>query len=158
MRNVKKYMITMAAVLCLLLGLTACGGSQSGTLTTEEYQAEVDAANTAMGEALDALNGLTATDEDSLREGVKAMRSMAEPLRDLAAIDNPPEEYAEAHEKVSAGCTQFADALDSMCDSTEALLDGDMSADEYNTALTDAITGLTEGSIQITDGLDMIQG
>lgn len=163
----KKRLLTLTAVICLLLSLAACGGGQTpaedqpeeaAPMTAEEYQAEVDAASTALGEAMVALNSLSATDEESFRAGIETVRSMAAPLRDLAAIDNPPEDYAQAHAQVSAGCTLFADTLDGLCDGAIAMLDGEMTAEDYNTAMTDYVTSLAEAATQITDGLTLMEG
>lgn len=169
----RKYLLTWAAALCLLLSLAACGGEEApagdqtptedqmeetaAPMTTEEYQAEVEAANTAIGEAMLALSNLSATDEASLQEGLTSMRAIAEPLRELAAIENPPEEYTEAHAQLASGCTLFADAMDGLCDSAEALMAGEMTAEEYNTAGTDYMTDLTEAATQITNAFALME-
>ena len=149
----------LTTIVCLLLSLTACGGEQPSAedpsenpapMTEEAYQAEVEAVSAAMGETLTAMSSLSPTDETSYREGIDAIREMLPPLRELAAIENPPEAYAEAHAQVAGGCTLFADAMDGLCDS-------ELTAEDYNIAMTDYITDMTEAATQITEGLALIE-
>ena len=162
----KKYLLTLTTIVCLLLSLTACGGEQPSAedpsenpapMTEEAYQAEVEAVSAAMGETLTAMSSLSPTDETSYREGIDAIREMLPPLRELAAIENPPEAYAEAHAQVAGGCTLFADAMDGLCDSAIAVLDGELTAEDYNIAMTDYITDMTGAATQITEGLALIE-
>ena len=163
----KQRILSLAFLFCLAMTLTACGGqnggaSQDGTadttpMTEEEYMAEVEAANTAMGEAMTAISGLSATDEESFRAGLETMRELSAPLRDLASISNPPESFAEAHAKISEGSTLFADSIDTLCDSATALLDGEMTAEDYSTAVADCVTDLTEAATQLSEGLSMLE-
>ena len=93
----KQRITSLAVVLCLLLSLTACGGGQnqaenggqdaaSAPMTEEAYQEQVDALSADIGEAMASLGTLSASDEDTLREGVEAIRAMIAPFRDFAAI------------------------------------------------------------------------
>lgn len=145
----RKTVSILAAVLCLLLALTACGGS---AMSQEDYQTRVEALNADIMDAMTGLGGLTVTDEDALRDGISAVRDMAQPFRDFAAIDNPPKDWADAHAKVAEGCTGFADALEGMCDSAEQMLDGEITTEAYNTAITDYTTDLTAAATQLTEG------
>lgn len=127
----KQRIISLSILLCLLLTLAACGGHQTSgedqansPMSEEAYQEQADALSADVGTAIASLGSLTATDEASLREGIEAIRAMATPFRDFAAISNPPEAWTEAHGKVAAGCTLFADSLEGMCDSLTQMLDG----------------------------------
>ena len=162
----RQRILSLVFPLCLAVVLAACGGSGEGPaqsetedapMTEEAYQAEVEAASTTMGEAIAAMSGLSATDETSLRAGIEAMRDLAAPLRDLAAISNPPESYAEAHTQVAAGCTLFADSMDGLCDSATALLDGEIAAEDYETAVAEHLVDLTEAATQMSQGFALME-
>ena len=51
-----------------------------------------------------------ATDVDAYRADIEALHTMVKPFRDFAAITNLPETWAEAHTKITQGCSDFADA------------------------------------------------
>ena len=126
-------------------------------MTEEEYQTRVDELSTDIGTTMSSISGLSATDEESYREGIDAMRAMVQPFRDFAAISNPPESWAEAHAKIAEGCTGFADALEGLCDSAEGLLDGEIGSEDYSNAVTEHTTGLTEAAALLTEGFGMIE-
>ena len=169
----KKRMISLLALFCLLLSLTACGGggdsaggsasgsgSQNGgeTLMTEkEYKSQVENLSAEISTAMSSMSGLSATDEDSFREGIAAMRGMVEPFRKFAAITNPPEAWAQAHAKIAEGCNGFADSMEGLCDSAEGMLNGEMTTDDYNNAVMEYTTGLTEASSLLNEGFGMIE-
>ena len=164
----KQHAISLLALLCLLLSLTACGGgtpagdstgAQNETpapMTEEEYQSQVEQLSSDIGTAMSAMGGLSATDEASLRAGIDTMRTMVEPFRTFAGITNPPEAWADAHAKIAEGCTGFADSLEGLCDNAEGLLDGTVSAEDYSSAVTEHTTGLTEATALLTEGFGMI--
>ena len=165
----KQRIVSLAVILCLLFSLTACGGGQdqagnggqdaaSTPMTEEAYQEQVDALSADIGEAMASLGTLSASDEDTLREGVEAIRAMIAPFRDFAAISNPPEAWTEAHGKVAAGCTLFADSLEGMCGSLIQMLDGEITAEAYSSAITDYTADLNEAAAQLTEGLGMMEG
>lgn len=161
----KQRIISLSILLCLLLTLAACGGHQTSgedqansPMSEEAYQEQADALSADVGTAIASLGSLTATDEASLREGIEAIRAMATPFRDFAAISNPPEAWTEAHGKVAAGCTLFADSLEGMCDSLTQMLDGEITAEAYSSAITDYTADLNEAAAQLTEGLGMMEG
>lgn len=125
-------------------------------MTEEEYQSRVEELSTDISTAMSSMSGLSATDEDSFREGIQAVRSMVEPFRDFAAITNPPEAWTEAHVKIAEGCNGFADSLEGLCDSAEGMLDGEITQEDYNTAVADYTNGLTEASTLLTEGFGMM--
>ena len=165
----KQRITSLAVVLCLLFSLTACGGGQnqaenggqdaaSAPMTEEAYQEQVDALSADIGEAMASLGALSVSDEETLREGVETIRAMIAPFRDFAAISNPPEAWTEAHGKVAAGCTLFADSLEGMCGSLIQMLDGEITAEAYSSAITDYTADLNEAAAQLTEGLGMMEG
>lgn len=163
----KQRVVSLLALLCLALSLSACGGtSADGTnaqneaetvMTREEYRGRVEELSEDIGSAMASLNGLSATDEASYREGIGTIRTMAEPCREFAAITDPPEIWTEAHARIAEGCGGFADSLEGLCDSAEAMLDGEMTAEDYNSAVTEYTTGLTEAAALLTEGFEMIE-
>ena len=77
-----------------------------------------------------------ATDVDAYRAGIEALHTMVKPFRDFAAITNLPETWAEAHTKITQGCSDFADAPGGLRDSAVA---------EQTASLTEVSALLTEG-------------
>lgn len=164
----KQRMVSLAALLCLILTLTACGGGSSSEegdsqdtaatpMTEEEYQSRVEELSADIGTAMSSMSGLTATDEDEFREGIEAIRTMVEPFRNFAAITNPPEAWEEAHSKIAEGCNGFADALEGLCDSAEGMLNGEVTTEDYNSAVTEYTTGLTEAAALLTEGFGLME-
>ena len=125
-------------------------------MTEEEYQSRVEELSADISTAMSSMSGLSATDEDSFREGIQAVRSMVEPFRSFAAITNPPEAWTDAHAKIAEGCNGFADSLEGLCDSAEGMLDGEITQEDYNTAVADYTNGLTEASTLLTEGFGMM--
>lgn len=164
----KQRIVSLMVLFCLVLSLTACGGGDSSAdgadaqdgaatpLTEEEYQRRVEELSTDIGTAMSSMSGLSATDEDSFREGIQAIRTMVEPFRDFAAISNPPEAWTDAHAKIAEGCNGFADSLEGLCDSAEGMLDGEATQEDYNNAVTEYTTGLTEAATLLTEGFGMM--
>lgn len=165
----KQRMISLLALFCLVLSLTACGGGASSAdgsgsqdkaetaMTQEEYQGKVEELSTEISTAMSSMSGLSATDEDSFREGITVMRALVEPFRSFAAITNPPEVWAQAHAKIVEGCNGFADSMERLCDSAEQMLDGEMTTEDYNSAVEEYTTGLTQASTLLSEGFGMIE-
>lgn len=76
------------------------------------------------------------TDVDAYRAGIEALHTMVKSFRDFAAITNLPETWAEAHTKISQGCSGFADAPGGLRDSAVA---------EQTASLTEVSALLIEG-------------
>ena len=164
----KRCLVSLLAFFCLIFSLTACSSSASTddadstseaetAMTEEEYQSQVEELSADVGAAMSSMSTLSATDESSYREGIKAIRAMVEPFREFAAISNPPEAWAEAHSKIADGCNGFADSLEGLCDSAEGMLDGELTAEEYNSAVAEYTTDLTEAATLLTEGFGMIE-
>ena len=182
----KFRMLSLFMTLCLLCALTACGGGDAASsasseasqavsetsqaasessaaaggeaLTEEAYQSQVEALSADISEAMTAMTALSAaTDEDSMRAGVESVRAMAQAFRDFAALENPPEGWAEAHAKVVEGCTLFADALEGMCDNAIGVLDGTVDEAAYTEAVTGFTTDLTDAAALLTEGFGMME-
>ena len=126
-------------------------------MTEEEYQSRVEGLSGDIGSAMSSMSGLSATDEESFREGIEAIRAMVEPFREFAAITNPPKTWTKAHGKIADGCSGFADSLEGLCDSAEGMLDGEMAAEDYNSAVTEYTTGLSEASALLTERFGMME-
>ena len=158
----------------LALALTACGGDNGGgqasspstaptpsapaTLTAEAYIAELDTLNSAAGDFVNVTNSAMATistasatgDTEAMREAVEEIRSSIAPFQEFAAINNPPQEYAEAHAKIVEGCNGFATGIDTYCTALIRVIDGedvdlDAITSEYTDATTAAATLMSEG-------------
>lgn len=170
----KRRLLSLLALFCLVLALTACGGGGSSAdgssangsgsqskantaLTEEEYETEVEELSTDISNAMSSMSGLSSTDEASLRQGIDTMRTMVEPFRNFAAIQNPPENWADAHAKIADGCNKFADSLEGLCNSAEGMLDGEMSTEDYNSVVMDYTMGLNEAATLLTEGFEMIE-
>ena len=182
----KFRMLSLFMTLCLLCALTACGGGDAASnasseasqavsetsqaasessaaaggeaLTEEAYQSQVEALSADISEAMTAMTALSAaTDEDSMRAGVESVRAMAQAFRDFAALENPPEGWAEAHAKVVEGCTLFADALEGMCDNAIGVLDGTVDEAAYTEAVTGFTTDLTDAAALLNEGFGMME-
>lgn len=76
------------------------------------------------------------TDVDAYRAGIEALHTMVKSFRDFAAITNLPETWAEAHTKITQGCSGFADAPGGLRDSAVA---------EQTASLTEVSALLIEG-------------
>lgn len=164
----KRRLAFLLALFCLVFSLSACNsgsssGDQSGSagqeqtaMTEDEYKSRVEELSTEVGSAISSMSSLSSTDEASFREGIEAVRTMVTSFREFAAISNPPESWKDAHSKITEGCTGLADSLEGLCDSAESMLDGKMTADEYNNAVVDYTTGLSEASALLTEGFGMM--
>ena len=63
-------------------------------------------------------------DLDTMLVQLEDLRSYEQPFYDFAAIDNPPEKYAEAHVRLADACTQMGDVLDEYVDFMKGALEG----------------------------------
>ena len=164
----KRRLASLFAIFCLVFSLTACtsgspssdgSGSQSkaAPMTEEEYQSRVEELNADVGSAMSSMSVLSATDEASFQEGIDPIRTMVTPFREFAAIDNPPEAWAEAHSKIAEGCNGFADSLEGLCDSAEGMLNGEVTTEDYSNAVMDYTNGLTEAATLLTEGFGMME-
>lgn len=165
----KRRLASLLLLLCLALSLTACkdespsadtpdsSSKSDAAMTKEEYQSRVDDLNQAIGTAMSSFSTMSPTDEASFRSGIDSIREMTASFREFAAISNPPEDWKEDHNKMGEGCSQFADSLDGLCNSAEKMLDGEMSAEEYNSTITEYTSGLTQASTLLTEGFEMLE-
>ena len=101
----------------------------------------------------------TATSQEDLHallEPLEALRAYEQPYYDFAAIDNPPEKYAEAHERLANACTQMGDVLDEYVDLMQSIMEGTAS-EEDSQAITDKFTAATDEMAQAGKALTSIE-
>ena len=148
-------------LLCLLLtalmalSLAACGSQAAAPMSEEEYQTEMLNLMTSVTESTTAMEGLSGDDQES----IDAVRELASHFEAFAAIDNPPEAYAEGHAKIAEGCQIFADIVNGLCDEAEKVLAGTLTEEEFNANmealyaedLTRASDLLSEGFAQLDE-------
>lgn len=164
-KNMLKRLFAAMLIAAMALGLTACGGDkdkgagadnagqsaqQSTALTKEEYADEFD----KMGDTLTELQSKASGLEDDDVEGAKAiLEDMKKPFADFAAV-TPPEEYADAHVKIKAGCEAMVAYVDDIIGAAGKTGDELTKAGEsMQQHLTDAMTNIAEGA-QMLDEAD----
>ena len=95
-------------------------------------------------------------DPDALLPQLEDLRAYEQPYYDFAAIDNPPEKYAEAHERLANACTQMGDVLDEYVDLMKGAVDGTASEEESQ-AVSDRMTAAADEMAQAGKALTSIQ-
>ena len=92
-----KRLLAALPALCMLIALTACGGSQ--TLSKEEYEEAV----IHLGEDVAAIQEEFASlDLDNTDKAVNLLEEAKAPLQAFMAL-TPPDIYASAHVKLTSG-------------------------------------------------------
>ena len=138
----KNRLLPLMLALVMALTLTACGGSgDSGALTEEEYQQEVENLSAELTTVQTDAANLDPTDVDGAKQ-------LIEDLKQPFAALNPPESYQEAHEKLSSGCQAMIDFLDttaSLLEETDPAKLQEGSTEMMN-ALQTAMTDISEGA------------
>ena len=141
----KNRLLPLMLALVMALTLTACGGSgDSGALTEEEYQQEVENLSAELTTVQTDAANLDPTDVDGAKQLIEDLK---QPFQDFAAL-NPPESYQEAHEKLSSGCQAMNDFLDttaSLLEETDPAKLQEGSTEMMN-ALQTAMTDISEGA------------
>ncbi len=141
-----------ALVVVALLAVCVLGACGSKNLSKKEYIEEVNKLNTVSEEFFNAMtewagNAMT-MDTETAKAGVEEMREITKGFGEVAAIENPPKEYADTHKKLVAGLNGLVDALDKYFDSLIMGLDGEpLSAEELlavQTAVMDSITDISK--------------
>ena len=136
----------------------------SDTMDEASYMEKVNALPEAMtnfsNDMADIMSTMsTATsqeDLDGLLEPLEELRAYEQPYYDFAAIDNPPEKYAEAHVRLANTCTQMGDVLDEYVDLMQGILEG-TATEEDSQAVTDKMTAATDEMAQAGKALTSIQ-
>ena len=95
-------------------------------------------------------------DLDALLAPLEELRAYEQPYYDFAAIDNPPEKYAEAHERLANACTQMGDVLDEYIDFMKGALEG-TSSEEDGQAVADKMTEAADEMAQAGKALTSIE-
>lgn len=149
MKFVRKLGVLLLA-LCLLLAMTACGGSKA--LTKEEYEDAV----TKLGDDFTAIqNEASNLNMDDLDQTVKLLEDAKAPLQEFMAL-TPPDVYAGAHEKLSSGSQAMADYIDvviAMVNETD-LNQIQQQAQEMLELLQTASQNLTEGAALLEEAAE----
>ena len=133
----------------------------SDTMDEASYMEKVNALPDAMIDFSNAMAEIMSTaasqeDLDALLPQLEDLRAYEQPYYDFAAIDNPPEKYAEAHERLANACTQMGDVLDEYVDFMKGILEGTAS-DEDDQAIRDKIDAAVEEIVQAGKALTSIQ-
>lgn len=136
----------------------------SDTMDEATYLEKVQALPDAMAGLTDDMAETMATmsaaasqeDLDALLTPLEELRVHEQPYYDFAAIDNPPEKYAEAHERLANASTQMGDVLDEYVDLMKGILQGTAS-EEDSQAIVDKMTSATNELAQAGNALTSIQ-
>ena len=137
----KRFFALFVVALLAVCVLGACG---SKNMSKEEYIEEVNKLNTVSEEFFNAMTEWVGNTEVA-KAGVEEMREITKGYGEVAAIENPPKEYAEIHKKLVEGLNGLVDALDKYFDSLISGLDGAPLSDEEQLAVqTDVMDSITD--------------
>lgn len=170
----KVFAILLAGV--LTLALAGCAGDSntesnstdpnttSDTMDEASYMEKVNALpdamidfNDDMSEIMDTMSTATSQEDlDALLAPLEELRAYEQPYYDFAAIENPPEKYAEAHERLANASTQMGDVLDEYIDLMKGILQGTAS-EEDGQAVADKMTAAADEIAQAGKALTSIQ-
>ena len=136
----------------------------SDTMDEASYMEKVNALpdattdfSTDMAEIMSTMSTATSQEDlDALLAPLEELRAYEQPYYDFAAIDNPPEKYAEAHERLANACTQMGDVLDEYVDLMKGVLEGTAS-EEDGQAIADKMTAAADEIVQAGKALTSIQ-
>ncbi len=136
----------------------------SDTIDEASYMEKVNALPDAMTDFSNDLAEIMSTmstatsqeDLDALLTALEELRAYEQPFYDFAAIDNPPEKYAEAHERLANACTQMGDVLDEYVDLVNGILEGTAS-EEDGQAIADKLDAATDEMVQAGKALTSIE-
>lgn len=136
----------------------------SDTMDEASYMENVNALpdaitdfSTDMAEIMSTMSTATSQEDlDALLAPLEELRAYEQPYYDFAAIDNPPEKYAEAHERLANACTQMGDVLDEYVDLMKGVLEGTAS-EEDGQAIADKMTAAADEIVQAGKALTSIQ-
>lgn len=110
-----------------------------------------------MAEIMSTMSTATSQEDlDALLEPLEALRAYEQPYYDFAAIENPPEKYAEAHERLANACTQMGDVLDEYVDLMQGIMKGTAS-EEDGQAVSDKMTVAADELVQAGKAVTSIQ-
>lgn len=135
----------------------------SDTMEEAAYMEKVNALPEAMtdfsndmAEIVSAMSTAASQEDlDALLPQLEELRAYEQPYYDFAAIDNPPEKYAQAHERLANACTQMGDVLDEYVDLMKGALEGTAS-EEDGQAVSDKMTAAADEMAQAGKALTSI--
>lgn len=136
----------------------------SDTMDEASYMEKVNALPDAMTDFSNDMAEIMSTmstaasqeDLDALLSQLEDLRAYEQPYYDFAAIDNPPEKYAQAHERLANASTQMGDVLDEYIDLMKGILEGTVS-DEDAQAISDKMATAADEIAQAGQELTSIQ-
>lgn len=180
----KKSVLGILLAGALALALAGCAGDSNGesssadpnitsqveqsempdTMDEAAYMEKVNALPDAitdfsndMAEIVSAMSTATSQEDlDALLPQLEDLRGYEQPYYDFAAIDNPPEKYAEAHERLANASTQMGDVLDEYVDLMKGAVDGTAS-EEDGQAVAEKMTVAADELAQAGKALTAIQ-
>lgn len=180
----KKRVLGILLTGVLTLALAGCAGDSNGesnstdpnatsqveqseaadTMDEASYMEKVNALPEAMTDFSNDMAEIMSTmstaasqeDLDALMASLEELRAYEQPYYDFAAIDNPPEKYAQAHERLANACTQMGDVLDEYVDFMKGALEGTAS-EEDGQAVADKMTEAADEMAQAGKALTSIQ-
>ena len=134
--------ITGVLALSIAISLTACGSSSA--MSKEDYQNAVSQIGVDIYALSDSISNINYKDVDETK---KALDKSKEAFSKFLEI-TPPKAYAEAHEKIKAGCEAIINVIEQ---SSEALETSDETQkkqieEKINQSLETALYNLIDGS------------
>lgn len=138
----KKKIITGILALSIIISLAACGSSSA--MSKEDYEKAVSQIGVDIYTLSDNIANINSKD---VKQAKKALEDSKAAFNKFLEI-NPPKEYADAHEKIKAGCKALVDIIDK---SSEALETSDETQkkqieNDINQSLENALYNLIDGS------------
>lgn len=138
----KKKIIIGMITFGIAIALTACGSSSG--MSEEDYQNAVSQIGVDIYALSDSISNINYKD---INETKKALEKSKESFSKFLEI-TPPKSYADAHEKIKAGCKAIVDVIEQ---SAEALETSDEKQkkeieEQINKSLESALYNLIDGS------------
>lgn len=122
----------------------------------EKYHALGDA-TIDFSSAVEAIvDTASAQDLDTVLAKLEEQRAYKQIFYDFAAIDNPPEKYAEIHKRMANACTKMGDVLDEFVDVIKGLFEGTVDSDDYQ-VVADKLFEVVDEIVQVAEELEAME-
>lgn len=154
----KKKLFALIMAAALTFSLVGCAKDGEGDVTSssgagssqnvkapmskEDYLKEVDGLNSASQGFLDSLNAFIAGGGNNVESLLDDIRASKQPFIDFADIDNPPEEYQEAHGALAESSRDFGEVIEKCADLFQSLWDDKITTEEYDQQVNALMTEL----------------